>query len=662
MEKLGIDEIHGILLDIMTYVDKFCRTNGIRYSLGGGTLLGAVRHKGFIPWDDDIDIMMPRPDYERFIAGFNLNNDSHYRCIMDTDDEHACFHQVYAKVHDIRTTSVETEEITHFKYGLNIDIFPIDGMPENPDTARKHIKQCRSAKHRLAMRQGPVFDGDHKLKRLFSHLRPVSHWMKKFDRLTKKYEYSTSSHAGAISGRYGMKEYHQKSIFEEYTDILFEGKTFRAIKDYDLYLTQHYDDYMQLPPENKRVTHSLEAYWKKGYEGNGLVGIISYNTHSNLLNYGAALHSFAFQQYLERHGIPSVIIRYISRNNENRNLKFPFFNLNRIGGGFNHHFNNFALGWRPHLKKYNKFNDFFLRHYTMTDTVYTSKTLLKTETIEGMNITTFVTESDVTWKSYYDGDFDPGFFLDFKAAEGRRKIAYAPSLSSKPYSEKDTERFLELTKDFESISCRESIGAEYLKKITGREVEWCLDPTLLLEAEDYEKIAVTPKESGYILLYNCMKNDRRMVRQAEAFAKSKGLQLIEVSNFYENRLKFNHKVITDAGIEEWLGYFKNADFVICNAFHGFCFSVIFRKQVLLFERDGSDFRMRSITEGLGAGDCMIPHDIHEIPEKYMKEDNQLPVTVDFERVIPALEERKRISQEFIEKYITGYHTTVPAIH
>lgn len=386
-------------------------------------------------------------------------------------------------------------------------------------------------------------------------------------------------------------------------------------------------------------------------ENKNLVGIISYNIHSNMLNYGAALHSFAFQQFLYRQGVNSVIIDYIPIHVQKKNLKYPILNLKRLGGGFNHHIMNWGFGFRAHVRKHRKFTRFFENFFVKTPSTYKCDDLMKADTLDGLDISTFVTESDVTWKSYRLGDFDPGFYLQMPAAEGKRKIAYAPTLSSRPFSAEDEETFRTLVRDFSAISTRESQGAEYLSDILGKEIDWCLDPTLLLSDEDYSQIAVKPKENGYILMYNCMKNDRKMVQEAEKFAAAKGLQLIEVSNFYENSFKFNHKVRTDVGIEEWLGYFKHADYVICNAFHGFCFSVVFGKQVLLFERDGSDFRMRNITEALGAPQCLIPHDDKQIPPHAYDAEELIDYSTVRERLASLQEKSKKfIDTHIVKKY------------
>ena len=140
-----------------------------------------------------------------------------------------------------------------------------------------------------------------------------------------------------------------------------------------------------------------------------------------------------------------------------------------------------------------------------------------------------------------------------------------------------------------------------------------------------------------------MVNDQKMVREAEAFAKKKGKQLIEISNWYINKFKNKHTVKLDVGIEEFLGYMKYADTVICNAFHGFCFSVIFRRPVFLFQRDTSDYRMNNITDALGLSDRMIAVDNKQIPLDIKQ--------IDYEHVYKLLHSHRERSYKFIDKYI-----------
>ncbi|MFR5682857.1 MAG: phosphorylcholine transferase LicD [Clostridia bacterium] len=132
---MSLEEIKSIQLDILSQVANYCDRNGLRYFLAYGTLLGAVRHKGYIPWDDDIDIMMPRPDYMQFINSFNnekcaLRVGSHY---LDKN-----YPYVIAKVYDTSTLCKENIDV-EYSIGINIDVFPIDGLPETERSFRNFI-------------------------------------------------------------------------------------------------------------------------------------------------------------------------------------------------------------------------------------------------------------------------------------------------------------------------------------------------------------------------------------------------------------------------------------------------------------------------------------------------------------------------------------------
>ena len=137
MKQINIEEIRKLQISILLYVHEFCKKNNIRYSLSGGTLLGAVRHKGYIPWDDDIDIMMPRPDYERFVNEFNENRkDVEYKVICSYNDSQ--FFQPFAKVVNTKTFLKETYKRPVAQMGVYIDVFPIDGLPNDEQKREKY--------------------------------------------------------------------------------------------------------------------------------------------------------------------------------------------------------------------------------------------------------------------------------------------------------------------------------------------------------------------------------------------------------------------------------------------------------------------------------------------------------------------------------------------
>lgn len=259
-----MEELHQILLEMLVCIDKFCRENNIRYSLGGGTLLGAIRHKGFIPWDDDVDIMMPRPDYDRFRKEFN-GFDERYECIFCEKTKYADYMGGYAKVHDIRTILREEGNMRKNIFGINIDVFPIDGMPANVTLCRGTIFINQQFQHSIGLKRNSIFSlfsfGE-RIKKIISFLFPDKYVGNMIDCTLSLWNFQKSKYAGAICGRYYIKERYQRSLFEEYIEAEFENQRVMVIKQWDLYLSRHYGDYMCLPPEEKRINHCSKAYWR----------------------------------------------------------------------------------------------------------------------------------------------------------------------------------------------------------------------------------------------------------------------------------------------------------------------------------------------------------------------------------------------------------------
>lgn len=258
--EVTLAEMREIQLDILRKVHKFCIEHSLRYSLGGGTLLGAIRHKGYIPWDDDIDIMMPRPDYTRFLQEFE-GVYSHLS-LQHFGNDITCWIP-FAKVYDNRTYLRERYQ----QSGVYIDVFPIDGLPKQ-EKINAFIKKYNYLLYRI-IKTTPV----HLVTK--TYLTTIKYYIKRllflgrneylhqFFVLVNENPFDTSENAGAICGVYGEKEIMRKDIFESFISVPFEGGKYMAIKEYDKYLKQHYGDYMSLPPKEKQVSHhEYKAYWR----------------------------------------------------------------------------------------------------------------------------------------------------------------------------------------------------------------------------------------------------------------------------------------------------------------------------------------------------------------------------------------------------------------
>lgn len=271
MRRLEMDEIRPLCLEVLRRIKEVCDKNGIRYSLSGGTLIGAVRHNGFIPWDDDIDIMMPRPDYDRFIeiasktdCGFSLY--SYENCGDD-------YWYPFAKACHKNTLLCEKGmSDSNIRLGIYVDIFPVDGIA---DTYKSAMLRCKLfkilhglrlasnwKKFRRSKIRGSLYEplrfGCYLLSKLFTK-RFLG---KKLDEFVRKKPFEKSKYVGRLVGDYGSKEVVSKKLFESYTNVSFEGTEFSAISEYNSFLTSLYGDYMTPPPKEKQVTHhDYEAYW-----------------------------------------------------------------------------------------------------------------------------------------------------------------------------------------------------------------------------------------------------------------------------------------------------------------------------------------------------------------------------------------------------------------
>lgn len=280
MEQLTIEECKEIELRILKTVRDFCDENDIKYYLCGGTMIGAIRHGGFIPWDDDIDIIMPRSDYRKFISIFPKNGLKGFKLLSPYNTDDCCI--VFTKVYDTNTIKQDREvDKRYWNYGVDIDIFPTDGVPQDPQKCDAYFKkQYKSFHVFLALVGGYDFVGSIPKKILkyvytfiikcFGKIGMLnSHRiaMKINERAEANLIETSDKVAISIFPHYGKKEIVTKEGFLKQIKVKFEDDYFTAPSNYDEYLSSVYGDYMKLPPAEKQITHHLSnCYYKDEVE------------------------------------------------------------------------------------------------------------------------------------------------------------------------------------------------------------------------------------------------------------------------------------------------------------------------------------------------------------------------------------------------------------
>lgn len=255
-----LKKVQSIQMELISEVDRICKKCGIRYNMVGGTMLGAIRHKGYIPWDDDADIGFLRKEYEKFREAciLELNHEKYY--LQDFRDTEG-YRWGYGKLRRKHSEFVRlNQEFMPYEQGIFIDLMPFDDVPDAPLARRIHFLQCFIYRKFFWSKVGSKSEEccwKRVLYRLMS-LVPEQTLKKRYAKFIRKHEDETAAQVRILTfptpkGVYG----YNREWYEELEEYEFDGKKLPGAKDYDGYLCVKYNNYMQLPPEEKRKVHAV---------------------------------------------------------------------------------------------------------------------------------------------------------------------------------------------------------------------------------------------------------------------------------------------------------------------------------------------------------------------------------------------------------------------
>ena len=264
--KLDLKEIQDNSFKVLLKIINLFDANGWKYYLAYGTLLGAVRHGGFIPWDDDIDIWVPRPDYEKFIEYCNI----HDKELLPFELIHYSNNEKYiypiARFSD-SSFKVDYYNVEDYGLGLFVDIYPLDGINPSDKNIRDVIWKKRRILDVLTAKE--VIGNSHSMKyickkiyRLIHKNINISNYLEKMDHLARKYDYNESEFVDTVVWT-PRRDCFKKEYFSDGVIVKFNGVDVRIPIGYDMILSQIYGNYMELPPVESRNPHHCYIAYKK---------------------------------------------------------------------------------------------------------------------------------------------------------------------------------------------------------------------------------------------------------------------------------------------------------------------------------------------------------------------------------------------------------------
>lgn len=359
------------------------------------------------------------------------------------------------------------------------------------------------------------------------------------------------------------------------------------------------------------------------------IGIITFHCS---YNYGSVLQAYALQKYIMNHGYDVKVIDYQSRNYDMYHLfklwmlKHPIKLIAE-----NIHINRL-------IRRKHNFLHFINESINLTDKTYSYNDDL---TVLNDEFDVFIAGSDQIWNPICTGGVDPNFFLKFVDGSQNTKISYAPSLAHSFFEEKILQEMCRYIESFNAISVREDSGKKLLKNKIRKNIEVVLDPTMLLDENDYKELEIKSIISKpYIFVYMLEKDDSSLIDYVSNLSKEKGLDIIylHLNNIFSGSHVHN---VYGCKVGEFLGYMRNAEYVVSNSFHATVFSIIYHKRFCTFKTEKSYSRMVGLLNALG-----LENRIYN--QGFIIENN-----INYDEVMLRLETLREPSVSFLINSING---------
>lgn len=248
---MTLDEMKAVEINILNFFDQYCAKHHLRYWLSGGSMLGTIRHKGFIPWDDDIDVFMPDVDYERFLNLFEENEN--YKCQAVDDENDVWGHYKFVRLADKKTLMIEKYPFYNHVLGVNIEILPIVGLPDGHEERIDYIRRYE----KINVRRREIFFqccGDmNEFRNVWRAEKPVF----------ETYKFDEARYVGVLGTGYYEKDCTSHAVYEQTLRMPFENIMVNIPAGYQEYLDNLYGKGWEVwPAEAERMTkHDMEAYW-----------------------------------------------------------------------------------------------------------------------------------------------------------------------------------------------------------------------------------------------------------------------------------------------------------------------------------------------------------------------------------------------------------------